>query len=311
MTLPRPASQRPVPLLVSTSAAAVVVAAPAKLNLFLEVLGRRSDGYHEVATLMVAVDWYDTLELVEQASGEWSLRCEPAGSAPDGEANLVWRAARLLAERTGLGRRGVAMRLTKRLPAQAGLGGGSSDAAAVLVGLARLWKVALTNDAALAMGAAVGSDVPFFLTGPAAWCTGRGEATEQEQMPRPLDFVLVCPPVGLSTARVYAALEPPAAPRDGTVIRAALRQGDVEGLGRHLFNRLQEPALRLEPLVARLQQRLARVAPFGAWLSGSGSALFALCRSRSEAVQVAETFLRQRPPDEPSSRVLVVRSLAP
>jgi 4-diphosphocytidyl-2-C-methyl-D-erythritol kinase len=281
------------------------------LNLFLEVLGRRRDGYHEIATLMVAVDWCDTLELVERASGPWRLRCEPAGSAPEGEANLVWQAARRLAEQTGQGERGLEVRLVKRIPAQAGLGGGSSDAAAMLLGLSQLWKVALTNEDTVAMGAAVGSDVPFFARGTAAWCTGRGEQVEPETMGRPLDFVLVCPAVGLSTAQVYGALQVPSVPRTGDAARVALRQGDVQTLAQQLFNRLQEPALRLEPHLARLHQRLARIAPFGAWLTGSGSALFALCRSRSEAVQVAGAFRQQRSPDEPSSRVLVVRSLAP
>ncbi|MCS7020903.1 MAG: 4-(cytidine 5'-diphospho)-2-C-methyl-D-erythritol kinase [Gemmataceae bacterium] len=311
MSLPRPAHQRRWPLFVSISPTAVVVAAPAKLNLFLEVLGRRPDGYHELATLMVAVDWCDTVELSQGRDHGWTFTCEPAGSAPSGQDNLAWRAACLLAERTGVETAGLALRLVKRLPAQAGLGGGSSDAAAVLLGLNQLWKLALTNDALVAMGSAVGSDVPFFLTAPAAWCTGRGEVVTEENMVRPLHFVLVCPPVGLSTARVYAALQVPAQPRTDIALRTAWRSSDVDELGRHLFNRLEEPAFHLEPLLERLHRRLTQVSPFGARLSGSGSALFALCRSRREAVQVAEAFLRQRPGNEPPSRVLVVRTVAP
>jgi 4-diphosphocytidyl-2-C-methyl-D-erythritol kinase len=289
----------------------VTIAAPAKLNLFLEVLGRRQDGFHELATLMVAIDWCDTLEIGVAGAGERRLECEPAGCVPAGPENLVWRAAEVLAERTGQSGRGWRVRLVKRVPTQAGLGGGSSDAAAVLLGLQRLWKLALTKEEMVAMGAAVGSDVPFFLAAPAAWCTGRGEVVTEEPMARPLDFVVVCPPVGLSTAKVYAALTVPAAPRDGQALRTALRQGDVETLGRHLFNRLHQPACQLAPLVGQLQARLERLAPFGAWVSGSGSALFALCRSRAEAIQVAEAFGRQRPSSEPVSRVVVVRSLAP
>jgi 4-diphosphocytidyl-2-C-methyl-D-erythritol kinase len=307
----RSAQQRGVPLFVSISSKTVTVAAPAKVNLFLEVLGRRPDGYHELATLMVAIDWCDTLEIQAAEAGQRQLECEPSGWVPVGPENLVWRAAEVLAERTGQLGQGWRVRLTKRVPTQAGLGGGSSDAAAALAGLQQLWKLALTNEERVAMGAAVGSDVPFFLTAPAAWCTSRGEVVTEEPMARPLDFVVVCPPVGLSTAQVYATVSVPTVPRDGQVLRAALRQGDVETLGRHLFNRLHQPACQLAPLVGQLHARLERLAPFGAWVSGSGSALFALCRSRAEAMQVAADFGRQRPPSEPVSRVVVVRSLAP
>jgi 4-diphosphocytidyl-2-C-methyl-D-erythritol kinase len=307
----RPAEQRPAPLVVSTSPTAVTLAAPAKLNLFLEVLGRRSDGYHELATLMVALDWCDTLEVRLATEGERHLECEPAGSAPCGSENLVWRAAELLAERVGRHAAGWRMRLSKRVPSQAGLGGGSSDAAAALLGLQRLWKLALTQDELVAIGAAVGSDVPFFLAAPVGWCTGRGEVVAEESLACPLHFVVVCPPVGLATGRVYAALQLPRAPRDGSGVREALRRGEISALGERLFNRLQEPALELEPLLGRLHRRLGQAAPFGACLSGSGSALFALCRSRAEAVHVAEAFLRQQPADEPRSRVVVVQSLAP
>lgn len=307
----RPARQRPALLLVSASPTAVTLAAPAKLNLFLEVLGRRSDGYHELATLMVAIDWCDTLEISSVAEGQRHLECEPVGVVPAGQENLVWRAAELLAERAGRREQGWRMRLSKRVPSQAGLGGGSSDAAAALWGLQRLWKLALTDEELVAMGAAVGSDVPFFLVAPVGWCTGRGEVVAEESLACPLHFVVVCPPVGLATGRVYAALQLPHAPRDGLEVRQALRRGEVSALGKHLFNRLQEPALELEPQLGRLHRRLAQVAPFGACLSGSGSALFALCRSRTEAIHVAEKFLRQQPADEPRSRVVVVQSLAP
>jgi 4-diphosphocytidyl-2-C-methyl-D-erythritol kinase len=132
-----------------------------------------------------------------------------------------------------------------------------------------------------------------------------------EPVGRVLDFVLVCPPVGLATAAVYRRLVVPAAPVGGGAARAAVRAGDPEAVGRALFNRLEEPALALAPVVEHVRRRLASLGPCGASMSGSGSAVYAVCRSRSEATRVAEEFRRTRGAGEPESRVLVVRSVAP
>jgi 4-diphosphocytidyl-2-C-methyl-D-erythritol kinase len=287
----------------------VVVAAPAKLNLFLEILGKRPDGYHDLESLMVAVDLFDTLE-VRAAPGEITLTCDPPG-LPTGPENLVVKAAQLLRGRVGRPDLGATIRLTKRIPTQAGLAGGSSDAALALLALNEIWKLALTRDELAAMGAAVGSDVTFFLTPPAAWCTGRGEVVSPEPAGRPLDFVLVCPPVGLATAEVYRRLAVPPSPESGEPLRAAVRAGNAEAVGRSAFNRLEEPAFALSPAVERIRNRLAGLAPRGARMSGSGSAVFAVCRDRAEADRVAGAFRASRPAGEPESRVLVVRSLAP
>src|SRR5438105_3037393 len=176
---------------------AVVVWAPAKVNLYLEVLAKRADGYHEIATLMVAVSLYDTLEFKEETSGEIGFRCDH----PDlttGPDNLVLRAVQLLRQRTGCPR-GVHIRLAKRIPLASGLAGGSSDAAATLAGLNRLWRLGLKRGELAQLGAELGSDVAFFFATPAAWCTGRGEQVAPLRLGRPLWLVLVQPPFGLST----------------------------------------------------------------------------------------------------------------
>src|SRR5438477_7604267 len=161
----------------------LVVRAPAKVNLFLEVLGKRPDGYHDLATLMVAVSLFDTLEIKEDPSATITLDLVPPAEAPGAEDrpaltpgpdNLVWRAADLLRRHAGHPR-GARLRLRKRIPLAAGLAGGSSDAAATLLGLNRLWRLGLTDAELARLGAELGSDVAFFLHGPAAWCTGRGE----------------------------------------------------------------------------------------------------------------------------------------
>jgi len=285
---------------------AVVAWAPAKVNLFFEVLGRRPDGYHAVETLMVAVDLFDTLECRDDPGGRLTLACDTPG-VPAGPGNLAYEAADRLRRRYAPGR-GAAVRLTKRVPHQAGLGGGSSDAAAALLALNRVWGLDLPAAELSALAAGLGSDVPFFLSPPAGWCTGRGEVVSPEAVGRRLDLVVVKPPVGLATAEVYRRVAVPAAPVDGSPARAALRAGDVEALGRSLHNRLQEPAFTVATPVGQVYRRLAALAPLGCRMSGSGSALFALCRDRREAERTAERFRAETPPDEPASQVYVVRS---
>ncbi|MFQ3592167.1 MAG: 4-(cytidine 5'-diphospho)-2-C-methyl-D-erythritol kinase, partial [Gemmataceae bacterium] len=158
---------------------------PAKVNLFLEVMSRRPDGFHELATLMMGVGWYDTLEYIERPTGEVILHCDTPelSTGPD---NLIVRAAELLRTRLGICQ-GVEIRLFKRIPMQAGLAGGSSDAAATLAGLNHLWRLGLDAPTLAALGAELGSDVSFFFHGPAAWCTGRGELIEPTPLGRPLE----------------------------------------------------------------------------------------------------------------------------
>jgi 4-diphosphocytidyl-2-C-methyl-D-erythritol kinase len=264
---------------------AAVVWAPAKVNLYLEALAKRSDGYHDIATLMVAVSLYDTLSFKEENSGEVRLECDHPGLSV-GPDNLIYRAATLLAQHTGC-RRGAAVRLVKRIPLAAGLAGGSTDAAATLAGLNRLWRLGLSSGELASLGAKLGSDVAFFFSTPASWCTGRGERVEPLPLGRPLWFVLVSPSFGLSTADVYRGVAVPERPQTGEAIRQAAQSGDVEEIGRHLHNRLQPAAERLAPEVADWCARLRRLGPAGHLMSGSGSSLFALCRDHREALRVA------------------------
>jgi 4-diphosphocytidyl-2-C-methyl-D-erythritol kinase len=292
-------------MLIRRCGEAVRLWAPAKLNLFLEVLGKRPDGYHELATLMVAVSLYDTLEFKEDPSGVDSLQCDYPGLST-GPDNLIRRAIDLVRQECGR-RDGVTVRLWKRIPMQAGLAGGSSDAAATLQGLNHLWRLGWDRDRQSRLGATLGSDVPFFFSTPAAWCTGRGERVEPLALGRPLDFVLAAPPGGLSTARVFGAVTVPAQPLSGNDARQAARAGDVEGLGSALHNRLQPAAERLSPDVAGLTARLAGLGPAGQSMTGSGSSVFALCRSSAEALSIARA-LRSASDEGAGARVCVVRS---
>jgi len=293
--------------MLSTSYAdCVVVWAPAKVNLYLEVLGKRADGYHEVETLMVPVSLYDTLVFKEDSAGHFLLRCNrpELSTGPD---NLVARAAEILRRHTGC-TRGARVRLAKRIPLAAGLAGGSTDAAAALAGLNRLWGLGLKNDELAELAARLGSDVPFFFSGPAAWCTGRGERVEATALPRRLWFVLLCPPFGLSTAEVYRGVRVPEVPLDSGGMRRALVGGDVREIGSRLHNRLQEAARALRPEVGDYLGRLAALGPAGRLMSGSGSTLFALCQDRRDAARIARELRHGAP--EKGRRVYLVRSCA-
>lgn len=278
---------------------------PAKVNLFLEVLGRRPDGYHELATLMISVGLFDTLEFTERPSGGVVLTCDvpELSTGPD---NLVVRAAQLLRSRYGVSQ-GVEVRLVKRIPMQAGLAGGSSDAAATLAGLSALWGLNLDSGTLATLGAELGSDVSFFFYGPAAWCTGRGEIVEPLKVGRPLDLVLVRPTEGLSTASVFKSLTLAGPPVDPTATRNALQAGDLETLGKSLFNRLEEPAERLCPAVAMIRRSLEAANPLGVRMSGSGSTVFALARDESDAFNIARAVPDAREGGG-MDRVFVVRS---
>ena len=297
------------------TASGLVVRAPAKVNLHLEVLGKRPDGYHELATLMVAVSLYDTLEFKEDRSKALGLDLVPGPEGPADEGrprlptgpdNLVCRAAEVLRRRTGC-ERGARVRLHKRIPLAAGLAGGSSDAAATLLGLNRLWRLGLGRDELAGLGAEVGSDVAFFLAADAAWCTGRGEVVEPLKPGGPLWFVLACPPAGLLTAAVFREVRVPDEPADGGPLRAALERGDVEEIGRRLHNRLQPAAERLCPEVAGLDALIGSLGPAGHKMSGSGTAVFALCRGPGEAGRLAG-WLDQTARGNLVSRACVVRS---
>ncbi len=280
--------------------------APAKVNLFLELQAKRPDGFHELTTLMVAVSLTDTLTVMLAES--LNLTCSDPG-LPTGDGNLVVKAANALRRRTGY-TGGAKIHLEKRIPAAAGLAGGSSDAAATLLALNKLWDLNLSRKQLAETAAEVGSDVAFFLNLPAAWCTGRGEIVEPVRPMKRLHLVLVCPPVGLATAEIYRNSTVPAQPRSAEPMRTAYANGEIAGIGRELFNRLAEPAERLCPLVKQWREAMARHAPLGCLMSGSGSTLFALCSDYRAALRLAAE-LRTEFATNPKPRVFVVRSLTP
>jgi 4-diphosphocytidyl-2-C-methyl-D-erythritol kinase len=272
---------------------AIEVLAPAKLNLFLEILGRRADRYHELETLMIAIDLHDRLRFATAPAGRIDFSCSDP-SLPTGQGNLVVQAAQRLRESSGK-QLGVTIQLEKAIPAQAGLGGGSSDAAATLFALDRLWGLQMGTDRLDELAGSLGSDVPFFLHGSAAICRGRGEQVEALGSAAPPPgtywFVLVCPPLGVPTAAVYAALSPPAQPESIGPALDAFVSGDPARLGQCLFNRLESAAEQVEPALKPVRKALDELQPellHGSLMSGSGSACFGLARDRNAATFAAE-----------------------
>lgn len=275
------------------SASGFEVLAPAKLNLFLEVLAKRNDGFHEIETLMVPVGWYDTLHFATDPGGEFTLNCQQMGLAsepiPTGEDNLVIRAVKLLRQRSGT-RQGARLRLVKRIPAASGLAGGSSDAAAALVAANLGWQLNWLREELAPLAAELGSDVPFFLGRGPAVCRGRGEIMEPVAGLGPLWFVVVRPPVGLSTPAVYKACRPALEPRRAESLVTCLQQGDLGAAAKHFHNALQLAAEPLCEWIDRLKHAFAAFDCLAHQMSGSGSAYFGLCRHARHARRIAASL---------------------
>jgi 4-diphosphocytidyl-2-C-methyl-D-erythritol kinase len=278
------------------------VFAPAKLNLYLEVLGKRNDGFHELETLMAPIRLYDRLEFrpsgPESPAG-FSLRYDsttPAAlrvAAPADRRNLVWRAVDRLAQYAGVEATGE-ITLTKRIPAQAGLGGGSSDAAAALLLANAAWGFNYSRAELSRLAADLGSDVPFFLAGQSAVCRGRGELVEPVGWLPRLNVVVVVPPTGVSTVAAFGALALPLGPvhdSDSTDrlrrLCSKLQAGSLAAAGRWMTNRLQSAAAHLCPWIDRLGMTFASTSCHAHLLTGSGSAYFGIMRSARHARRVA------------------------
>lgn len=258
----------------------LVLQAPAKVNLYLRILGKRADGYHQLETLLQTVELADQLVLTRRPAGI-SLQCDDPrlGTGAD---NLAYRAAALLARQLP-GAVGVHIQLKKRVPWQAGLGGGSSDAGAVLLGLNRLWQLHWPLERLAQLAAQLGSDVPFFLWGGLALATGRGEVVRPLPVRLSGSVFLVIPPFGLSTPAVYQALAPSTSAGTGLPSsldsRVAALSDGTSNLAALLQNDLEPAAFALRPELQQLKHSLLAHG-YPALLSGSGSCLFALPATR-------------------------------
>lgn len=258
------------------------VRAFAKINLDLRVGAVQPDGYHDVRTVLQTLRLHDTLTFTTRP-GPFAIACDTPG-VPLDHRNLVWKAAALLhaaAGRRGGHPSGVHVHLEKRIPSEAGLGGGSSDAAATLLALTRLWRLDPDLPTLLRLAARLGADVPFFLAGGTALGVGRGDDVSPLAEPAPTDVVLVKPPFGVSTPEAYQWFDGDGPSRPS---RSARRlPGSWPAWAAGARNDLEAPVARRHPDIRRVVQRLLRLGADYAAMSGSGSAVFGLFPDRLTA----------------------------
>jgi 4-diphosphocytidyl-2-C-methyl-D-erythritol kinase len=262
---------------------ALSILAPAKINLSLLVAGKRPDGFHELETLMAKVDWYDEILIQPGERVGIELICKGPCWAPINADNLVFKAAELLFEKYHLDK-DLRITLTKNIQAGTGLGSASSDAAATLMGLNHFLKLNLDERELFAMAAELGSDVSFFLNGPLAFCTGKGEIVEK--INEIFDFLalLILPGINVSTARVYESYthNPTLYQKLHTQLTFYIREKKIDLVVKMCTNMLQESCFSLEKSLAELRETVESLGFGPCCLSGSGSSLFCIFESGEE-----------------------------
>ncbi len=265
----------------------------AKVNLTLDVLGKRPDGYHELYSVMQGISLADDVELSLDTGKPWALECDKPGIPLDGH-NLAWRAAVAFLSATGRSLDGLTIRICKRIPSQAGLGGGSADAAAVLRGLNRHFESPLPLLKLAQLGAAVGSDVPFCVLCGTALARGRGELLTP--MPRIPDCQLVIckPEFSASTPELYRHLDQVPVPHrpDHEAMDQAIRQGDLAGIGSNLYNVFEYAVGPDHPELEQIKELFRSHGALGVAMSGSGSAIFGITRTLEQARPIQEALNR-------------------
>lgn len=261
--------------------------APAKINLCLHILGRLESGYHELAMAMQRVDLYDDIKIKLGGAAGIRVVC-PEIQLAKGEENIVARAAQLFLEETQIDV-GVDIEIKKRIPVAAGLGGGSSDAATVLLGLKKLLELDLDDNLLLDVGSRLGADVPFFIFQRPAWATGIGTRLEPLAVLPEVAYLLVNPGIAVSTADVYQSLqltkggELANLPRFSVVTRSDLCAA--------LHNDLESVTLQQFPLIAEIKQQLLDQGALGALMSGSGATVFGVYPDFTAASRAGETLV--------------------
>ncbi|MEW6096346.1 MAG: 4-(cytidine 5'-diphospho)-2-C-methyl-D-erythritol kinase [bacterium] len=257
--------------------------APAKINLFLNVIAKRQDGYHEVETILQKIELYDTIVLEERDEGI-ELECKEVA----GVENLAYKTANLLKQELG-GKKGVKIRIEKSIPIAAGLGGGSSDAAATLIGLNKLWDLELTQNDLISFASKLGADVPFFIFNEGL-ALGTGIGTIIAPLPPLPQFwlVIICPKIKISTNKVYESLNFMLTNETikGKIIKVAIKEGDIEKISKLLHNTLEEIVIPKYPIIKRLKEKLLKAGVLGALMSGSGSTVFGIVKTEAEAINI-------------------------
>ncbi|HWO94943.1 MAG TPA: 4-(cytidine 5'-diphospho)-2-C-methyl-D-erythritol kinase [Bacillus sp. (in: firmicutes)] len=263
----------------------LMVKAPAKINLSLDVLHKRSDGYHEVKMVMTTIDLADRVELAERYDQKIMIHSHDR-YVPDDHRNLAYQAAQLLKERFCINK-GVTISIVKNIPVAAGLAGGSSDAAATLRGLNKLWDLNLSLDELASLGAEIGSDVSFCVYGGTALATGRGEIIEHIDTPPNCWVILAKPEIGVSTAEVYKNLSLSSVKHpDVEAMVQAISEKDYPKMCESVGNVLENVTLNMHPEVALIKEQMKRFGADAVLMSGSGPTVFGLVQYDSRMQRI-------------------------
>ncbi len=255
----------------------IVERAHAKINLSLDITGNRPDGYHLLRMVMQTLELSDTVT-IERKDPECGIRTRTGGNVPDDRDNLAYRAAALLKEETGFSE-GLCISIEKRIPVSAGLAGGSSDCAAVLRGVNKLLDLGIPEEKLEALGLKLGADVPYCIKGGTALAEGTGEILTPIVPPLSgCPVLLIKPKQGVSTKEAYQAYDREETDDhpDTDAVVSAVKNRDIDGLGRLLNNVLEGPAFRMVPVIKEIKDFLKESGVKGALMSGSGSTVFAL-----------------------------------
>ncbi|MFH1094369.1 MAG: 4-(cytidine 5'-diphospho)-2-C-methyl-D-erythritol kinase [Candidatus Omnitrophota bacterium] len=261
--------------------------APAKINLFLEVEGKRKDGYHNITTLFLKVGLYDRLSFKKIDKGI-NVECRHSLIPDDHEKNLVYRAASLMHKKLTKDQ-GIEIHLEKNIPVGAGLGGGSSDAATTLLALNDIWELNLSTKELCSLGKKLGADVPLFLIpDTAVLAKGIGDRLRPVKIRKKFWIVLINPGIFIATKDIYKAL-PGSLTKAGFDVKLlihALQNADLDSIGKTLFNRLETVVFKKQKVLEKLKQKVSALGVRAVLMSGSGSVIFGILRNREEAIGI-------------------------
>lgn len=270
---------------------------PSKINLFLNILGKRPDGFHELETLMVPLTLGDTLTLNKREDDRIVITCNVPG-VPCDEGNLAYKAVKIVSDHCGLQGRGVTIHLEKKTPVAAGMGGGSSNGATVIRALNELWSLGLETTVLEQLCAKLGSDCAFFIRNQPAVCTGRGEVITPIPWKTALHLIITNPGFGISTKWSYETLaqtQVPQAPPLKSLVESLVKS-DWEGVRRNLFNSLEYPAFGKYVTLPVIKDSLLKNGATASMMSGSGATVFGMAESAEAATSVAEKMRKEYGP---------------
>lgn len=267
----------------------VIEKAPAKINLGLDIAGKRSDGYHELSMIMVSVDLNDYVILKSLDTDEIIMTSDNH-KMPLNEKNDVYKVASLIKEKYGI-TTGLDISLQKSIPICAGLGGGSSDAAATIRGLNKLWNLNMGREDMIEIGFQIGSDVPYCLEAGCSLITGKGEIVERLETSLSSWVVLVKPHFGISTRTVFPEIDPETISRvDIEALKRALLAKDYEGMIAQMGNSLEDVTIKRKPFIQKIKDRMLKCGADVALMTGSGPTVFALCPTEKRADRVVNSM---------------------